>query len=109
MDKEQRKVWNKIYRELSSSKVVDEEAKIKRNRQINDNARRLNEESLKTATNNHATWKTSDDRLLYQMHERGETDKAKALALKRTISAVRKERRKLYNDPMFLEEMKDFT
>lgn len=109
MDKEQRKVWNRIYRELSSGKAMDEEKRIARNRQINDNARRLNEESSKTATNNHTSWKPSDDRLLYQLHERGETDRAKALVLQRTISAVRKERRKIYNDPAFLEEMKDFT
>lgn len=109
MDKEQQKAWNKIYRELSNGKVMDEEKKIARNRQINDNARKLNEESLKTADNNHAKWKPSDDRLLYQIHERGETDRAKALALQRTISAVRKERRKIYNDPSFIEEMKEFT
>ena len=107
MDKEQQKVWNKIYRELGSGKAMDEEKKITRNQQINDNARKLNDESLKTADNNHTKWKVSDDRLLYQMHERGETDRAKALALKRTISAVRKERRKIYNDPSFIEDMKE--
>lgn len=105
MDKEQRKVWNKIYRELSSSKPVDEEKRIARNRQINDNARKLNEESLKHATNNHTKWKVSEDILIYRMHERGETDRAIADKIKRTISAVRKERRKLYNDPAFLEDM----
>lgn len=105
MDKELRKIWNKIYRELSSSKPVDEEKRIARNRQINDNARKLNEESLKTATNNHTTWKQRDDIRLYRMHERGETDREIAKELHRTISAVRKERRKLYNDPVFLEDM----
>ena len=106
MDKEQRKVWNKIYRELSSSKPVDEEKRIARNRQINDNARKLNEESLKNATNNHVKWKVSDDIRLYRMRESGETDREIAKKLQRTISAVRKERRKLYNDPAFLEDMK---
>ena len=107
MDKEQRKSWNRIYRELSSGKVMDEEKKIERNRQINDNARKLNDESLKNATKNHTTWKVTDDILLYQMHERGETDRAKALALKRTISAVRKERRKIYNDPSFIQPLEE--
>ena len=106
MDKEQQKAWNKIYRELSSSKVMDEEKKMTRNRQINDNARKLNDESLKNATNNHTTWKTTEDLLLYRMHENGETDRAIAKKLQRTISAVRKERRKLYNDPSFMEDVK---
>lgn len=107
MDKEQQKAWNKIYRELSSGKVMDEEKKMARNRQINDNARKLNDESLENATNNHTTWKVRENTLLYRMHENGETDRAIAKALGRTISAVRKERRKLYNDPSFMEEMNE--
>lgn len=107
MDKEQQKAWNKIYRELSSGKVMDEEKRMARNRQINDNARKLNDESLENATNNHATWKTTEYILLYRMHENGETDRAKAKALGRTISAVRKVRRQIYNDPSFMESVKE--
>ena len=103
------KTKNKIDYELNKDKIrlKYESNKEEKIRKVNNRNRRINDETSEGATRNRAKWTFRERMQLYNMKEAGMTDQMIAEKLKRTLRAIQKEKKSIYNDTSLIEDIQE--